>query len=217
MGFHTPFTFTLRMDSNYTPPPCSTYRVTHPMQRPTRRQFVVSATGTSLAALAGLGILSQPTQAVSVDVNELKVRDPQTVSSADPIESLPLTIQGEWAYEANTDVSHVKLVPKLEIEGSAATPHEFSMETVDVSGQAATGEFAIERELTDVYDLREPFPTTEGETNTFAVTLSLEIGVYDGDTLIGQASASQQWTLEVAHEQASATIGLTATAFVGDE
>jgi len=183
------------------------------MQRPTRRTVLVSSGTTALAALAGVGYLAAaPARAVEIDVQELHVAD-QSWSGPDAPEELPMRVSGEYTIEANVQPDELRLKPTVAVDSGGMGPHEYPTVAQTLDGQTASGEFAFTVDLLALFALREGFPDTAGESTEYNLTLTLGADVTGPQgNKIGSAEVSDGFTLTLTHEQAQASIGLSATA-----
>ena len=186
------------------------------MQRPTRRQFVLSATTSSALAVAGVYGLSRRGQAVSVDVQSLDVKD-QQLSRTDAPETLPLRVTGEYTIDANVTPSKIQIRPSVNVVDSSMAAHEYSTVEQSLGSDVLSGEFDFEVNLLALYSLREAFPATEGESSDFELELRLQaIVIGPGGAEIGSAEVSDGFRLRLTHESATASIGISAEAQLRD-
>jgi len=183
------------------------------MQRPTRRQFVLSASTATLAATAGV-FYADPARAVDLQVRELTVDD-QTWSGTDAPSELPLRVSGEYRIDANVQPDELRLKPTVAVAGSSMGPHEYPTIAETLGGQEASGQFEFTLNLLALYGLREGFSSTEGESRDYDLTLTLSADVTGpkGD-VIGSVEVSDGFSLALTHDAASATVGLRVSAML---
>jgi len=182
------------------------------MQRPTRRQFVASAGTTALAATAGVFYGTAPARAVKIDVQQMQIDD-QHLSSPDAPDTLPLRVSGDYQIEANVAPDELRLNPTVAVASSQTDGHEYPTVAESLAGSDASGTFEFTVDLKALYGLRDSFPQTEGESADYQLTLTLGADVTGpGGDVIGSAEVSDGFVLTLTHEEASADVGLSATA-----
>lgn len=174
---------------------------------------MLAVSGSALAATAGLYTFSRESQAVAVDVQTLTIQDQELDSPTAP-DALWLTISGDYAVDANVQPERLKLIPQAKAAGSAMGPVEFNHFETELDGKQADGQFELERDLLQLMDLRELFPTERGQTASRDVTVTLLAAVYGADGQIGTAETSATFTLTLSHTEASAKVGIEAVGSV---
>lgn len=181
-----------------------------PAQKPTRRQFGVSAVATALLATAGIAYGSRDARAVDVGVQDLHI-EKQTASAPDAPTEILLVIDGDWQIDSNVVPDKVIVIPRAQVVESAMGMHEYQkLEISSIDAKQASGEFQTKLNLRALQALRDAFPSTEGQTVSKDITVELLVGARKDGTQIGSAQAVKTFTLELQHAPNSADVGFAA-------
>ena len=180
------------------------------------RRRVLTASGTTLLATAGVFYGSGRAQAVDVSVQELSIPD-QTAASPNKPDAFTLTISGDWQVSANVVPDTLTLIPRARVPSSPNGWSEFDAWSAEVNSKDASGTFTLKRNLMTVLALRDLFPADAGQAASRTVEVELLALVSDGEQRIGEATVTESFELTAEHVEAMAEIGLTASGDVTAE